>query len=124
MDLRLVDLRVEVVDGLVGLPHLDSAGVGEVGDGEGRAVAEFLLGVLAVEVEGAIVALVDEVRLDDVVEVFCGLLLLLLEEVLEHRYYIFVRAFGWTNRASWSSASCRWPASSKRPTTARSGWWE
>jgi hypothetical protein len=83
--LRGVEAVVEVVDGLVGLPEFGLVLLGEVGVGVGVAVAEFLLGVRAVEVEGRVLALEDEVRLQQSLQLLARLLLLLLQKVLQHR---------------------------------------
>jgi hypothetical protein len=57
--------------------------------GVGRAVAESLLGVLAIEVEGRVFPLEDEMGFDQTLQLLASLLLLLLQEVLQHRsnYY-------------------------------------
>ena len=51
----------------------------------GGAVAKFLLGVGAIEMERVVVSFLDEASLNDVFEGLVGMLELLVEEVFEHR---------------------------------------
>lgn len=76
---------IEIVLGfLVVLPQGGSVLFWHFGDRMLSAVAKFALGEGAVEVEGAILSLLDELRLDDAPGDLVGLWLLLLQKISQH----------------------------------------
>lgn len=88
MDLGFLDLSEVIMDRLVGLPNLDPASLGQIANRKGMAIAQLLLGVLTIQMIGLVLPLMNEMRLDDLMHQLRGLLLFLLEEVLQHDYYI------------------------------------
>jgi hypothetical protein len=72
------------MDGLVGLPDLDLIALGHFADGEGRAVAQLFLGVLAIKMERSMFAFIDVMGFYDILSDVARLLLLFLQEIFEH----------------------------------------
>lgn len=78
------------MDWLIGLPNLRLILLGDVGVGMSLAVAQLLFGILTINMEGSVLSLHDEMRLEDGLGLLSRLLFLLLQEKLQHSTIIYI----------------------------------